>query len=313
MTYDLVAIGNPVYDIIITPYISTKGRVLSGCSTNACLAAAKLGMKNVALIGCIGKDHHTKFVNDLKKYGISSPNVKLLEETGGFKLVYDPTGDRTLEVLGTAGKITQDDIPEECLDTRYILIGPILQEVDLKLIQFLKENSEAKIFLDPQGLVRKIGPNKQILYHNEKETMKKIVSLVDFVKPNEHESPVITGANDHIVSAKILTEWGSPVAIITLAERGSIVLSKGKLTRIPPYKTVALDPTGAGDTYAGSFIFEHDKTGNVISSCFFASAAASIMVENTGPDFPMTEKEVRRRLATIKRSPRENEKPQQRS
>jgi len=51
--YDLVAIGNPVYDEIITPYVRTEGRVLSGCSTNACLAAKKLGLENVALIGCV--------------------------------------------------------------------------------------------------------------------------------------------------------------------------------------------------------------------------------------------------------------------
>jgi sugar/nucleoside kinase (ribokinase family) len=300
MTYDLVAIGNPVYDIIITPYISTEGRVLSGCSTNACLAAAKLGMKNVALIGFIGKDYHSEFLKDLRKYGITSPKIRLSEETGGFKLVYGPTGDRTLKVLGVARKIAQDDIPEECLDTRYILIGPILQEVDLNLIQFLRKNTKAKIFLDPQGLVRKIGPDQQIVYYNEKETMKKIVSLVDFVKPNEHESPVITGTDDPIASARILTEWGSPVAIVTLAERGSVVMSEGKLTRIPPYKTTALDPTGAGDVYAGSFIYEHSKTGDTVSSCLFASAAASIMVEHTGPDFPMTEEEVRRRLMIIR-------------
>jgi sugar/nucleoside kinase (ribokinase family) len=301
VVYDLVAIGNPVYDIIFTPYISTKDRVLSGCSTNACLASTKLGMKNVALVGCIGKDYYNKFLTDLKMYGISSPKVKLSEETGGFKLVYDKTGDRTLEVLGVAGKITPKDIPDPCLNARYILIGPILQEVDLSLFSYLKETTKAKIFLDPQGLVRKIGPEKQIIYHIEKETLRKIVSLVDFVKPNEHESVVITGTNDPIASTKILVEWGSPVAIVTLAERGSIVLNERRAAKIPPYKTLALDPTGAGDVYAGSFIYEHNRTGDIIASCLFASAAASIMVEHTGPDFPMTEEEVRRRLVTIRK------------
>ena len=34
MTFDLVGIGNPVYDIIVTPSVKTDGRVLSGCSTD---------------------------------------------------------------------------------------------------------------------------------------------------------------------------------------------------------------------------------------------------------------------------------------
>ncbi|MDH7564022.1 MAG: PfkB family carbohydrate kinase [Candidatus Bathyarchaeota archaeon] len=300
MVYDLVAIGNPVYDVIFTPYIQTDGRVLSGCSTNACLAAAKLGMKNVALIGSIGKDYYSRFLNDLDKYGIKSPKIKISQETGGFKLVYPTVGDRTLEVLGVAGKITAEDVPEECLDARYILIGPILQEVDLHLVRFLKENTKAKIFLDPQGLVRKIGFQNRVLYDSRKETMKEIVSLVDFVKPNEHEAVVITETDDPAASVKILSEWGAPVAIVTLAERGSIVLSEGEIAKIPPYETIAPDPTGAGDVYAGSFIYEHSRTGEVLASCLFASAGASIMVEHTGPDFPMTDQKVRRRLAVIK-------------
>ena len=53
-----------MYDEIITPYIQTKGRVLSGCSTNACLAAKKLGLSKVALIGCIGRDYEKRYTNE---------------------------------------------------------------------------------------------------------------------------------------------------------------------------------------------------------------------------------------------------------
>jgi len=299
LVYDLVAIGNPVYDIIRTPHISTKGRILSGCSTNACLAAAKLGMKSVTIIGCIGRNFFNRFINDLEKYGVNSPKVKVSKETGGFKLVYDMSGNRTLEVLGVAGKITKKDVPDECLNARHILLGPILQEVDLDLVSFLRETTKSKIFLDPQGLIRKINPDKQIVYQSEKETVRKIVNMVDFVKPNEHESIAITGTNNPSVSAKTLVDWRSPVGIVTLAEKGSVVFDGEKIVRIPAYKTFAIDPTGAGDVYAGAFIYEYIKTEDVVSSCLFASAAASIMVEHSGPDFPMGEKEVRRRLMLL--------------
>jgi len=302
LVYDLVAIGNPVYDVIHTPHISTKGRVLSGCSTNAYLAATKLGMKNVTIIGCIGRDFYNRFIGDLKKYGIYSPKVKISKETGGFKLVYDMSGNRTLKVLGVAGKITKKDIPDECLNARYILLGPILQEIDLDLVSFLKETTNSKVFLDPQGLVRKISPDKQIVYKSERENVRKIVSMVDFIKPNEHESIIMTGTSDPFVSAKILAEWGSPVAMVTLAERGSVVCDREEIVKIPAYETFAIDPTGAGDVYAGAFIYEYAKMENVVSSCLFASAAASIMVEHSGPDFPMGEKEVRRRLMLITRA-----------
>ncbi len=302
MVYDLVAIGNPVYDIIHTPHVSPEGRVLSGCSTNACLAAAKLGMKNVTLIGCIGKNFYNRFIDDLRKYGVDSPKAKISKETGGFKLVYDVSGNRTLEVLGVAGKITKKDIPDECLDTRYILLGPILQEIDLNLISFLRETTDSRVFLDPQGLVRKISPDKQIVYQTRKENLRKIIGMVDFVKPNEHESRVITESSEPFVSTEILVKWGAKVGITTLAEKGSVVFDGKRIVKIPAYETLAIDPTGAGDVYAGAFIYEYSRTGNVVSSCFFASAAASIKVEHSGPDFPMDEKEVKRRVLLLEKS-----------
>ena len=285
--YDLVAIGNPVYDEIITPYIQTKGRVLSGCSTNACLAAKKLGLDKVALIGCIGKDYEKRYKTELSRYDIKLPLTKISDETGGFKLVYDLKGDRTLDVLGFADKIFPEDFPSECLDSKVILLGPILQEIDLNFVKFLKQNSDAIIFLDPQGMIRKIGPNGRIQHTCDRNTIMTLAKLVDYIKPNETEAITLTGKDDPYVSAKLLVEWGSRVGIVTLAERGSLLYDSTNYYRIPAFKTLAKDPTGAGDTYAGSFICGLLNGKSVHNSALFASAAASIKIEYTGPDFPL--------------------------
>src|SRR5512147_2983570 len=76
--FDLVCIGNPVYDEIITPHIRTEGRVLSGCSTNACLAARKLGVSKVGFVGCIGRDRETDFRQSMDKYGIDARGTKVV-------------------------------------------------------------------------------------------------------------------------------------------------------------------------------------------------------------------------------------------
>jgi sugar/nucleoside kinase (ribokinase family) len=89
----------------------------------------------------------------------------------------------------------------------------------------------------------------------------------------------------------------SAVPIVTLAERGSVLIEKNEILQIPAFATNAIDPTGAGDVYAGSFITEYSRTKNLRDSALFASAAASIMVEQVGPDFkmPPTTVEDRRR------------------
>lgn len=300
MRFDIVGVGNPVYDVIVTPWSKTNGRVLSGCSTNACLAAKKLGVKKVGLVGCIGKDFAQTFSRDMKRHDIEANIDMSGAETGGFHLIYDEKGNRTLDVLGVAGKIGPSNFPKEFLDSRFILIGPILGEVDIELIQFLRSKSSATIFLDPQGLVRKIGDDGRIVHSCDRDAIRRIIEVVDFVKPNEQEIETITGEKDPLVGLQRLQSMGSAVPIVTLAERGSLLLDGDKLYRVPPFATThAIDPTGAGDVYAGSFITEYTRTANLSEAALFASAAASIMVEQIGPDFGLALKDVQERKETI--------------
>lgn len=299
--YDLVAIGNPVYDEITTPYTRTVGRVLSGCSTNACLAAKRLGMGKVALIGCIGANYRSRFIADMTRYGVGLPSVPVSNQTGGFRLVYDRQGNRTLEVLGLADPIEPTAIPEECLRSKAILFGPILHEVDLALVAYIKTNSDAELFLDPQGLTRTLGSNGKIQHASNPE-VDAIIQNVDFVKPNEVEAVVLTGFSEPEASAKRLVELGANVGIVTLAERGSVVYDSHDLHRIPAFSTFAKDPTGAGDVYIGAFITRYLRGGGIRDSALFASAAASIKVEHTGPAFPLTYPQVLDRVTTLTRN-----------
>jgi sugar/nucleoside kinase (ribokinase family) len=123
---------------------------------------------------------------------------------------------------------------------------------------------------------------------------------VDFIKPNEHESETITGEKDPVKALLLLGEMGSAIPIVTLAERGSIILNGDELYKIPAFPTRAIDPTGAGDVYAGSFITEYERTSSLMESALFASAAASIMVEQVGPDFSMSRQTVEERRKAIR-------------
>ena len=298
--FDLVGVGNPVYDSIITPFSKTEGRVLSGCSTNACLAAKRLGLERVGLVGCIGPDYLPKFKAEMKGFGIEVNADATARETGGFHLVYDEKGDRTLDVLGVAGPIRPESIPEEFLQTRFIIIGPILGEVDLDLVEYLRSSSSSKLFLDPQGLVRTVGKNKRITHHCDRTEFAKIAREADFIKPNEPESITITGETDPMLSLSRLRDMTAAVPIITLAERGSLLLADGKVCRIPPYPTKAIDPTGAGDVYAGSFIAHYSRIGSLAEACMYASAAASVKVEQVGPGFRLSDATVVERVKVIR-------------
>ena len=278
--YDLVAIGNPVYDEITTPHTSTVGRVLSGCSTNACLAATRLGVDRVALLGRIGTDYRQRFITEMMRYGVEVPPVPVSKQTGGFSLVYDRQGNRTLEVLGLADPIEPSAIPEECLRSKAILFGPILHEVDLALVVYVKNNSNAALFLDPQGLTRTLGSTGKI-QHASNPSVNAIIQNISCVKPNEVEAVVLTGFRSPETSARRLVELGANVGIVTLAERGSVVYDGHALYRIPAFRTFAKDPTGAGDVYIGAFITQSIRGYGIRDSALFASAAASLKVDSS--------------------------------
>ena len=297
--YDLVAIGNPVFDEIITPTRQIPGRILSGCSTNACLAAKKLGLPNVALIGSLGPQYSTQFHQKMKQYGITPLAIKPSTDTGGFKLIYDSKGNRTLDVLGIADTIYPEDIPAEALEAKTILLAPILQEIQIPLLEYLRENSQAKLFLDPQGMLREINQEGRVIHTCDRTRAQRLASLVDVIKPNEHEAYTLTSVESPFTAARLLNEWGAQLSIVTLAEKGSIIARRKDFVRIPAYKTIAQDPTGAGDTYIGAFITEYLKTKSLFDCGLFASAAASIKVEHTGPDFQLTYQDASTRMSAL--------------
>jgi sugar/nucleoside kinase (ribokinase family) len=299
MTSDLVAIGNPVYDFISTPTTKSDRPTLSGCSTNVCFAAKRLGIKNVTLVGNVGADFSDDFHTTMRRHGISVINTGTTDRTTGFSIRNYENGERSLRLISDAGRIPVTRVWSECQDTRHLMLGPVFREIDIPEITRLIEPSRSLVFLDPQGLLRQVGKDGEVKHFCEREQFKKLVELVDFVKPNALEAQVITGLQNHVESAKKLVEWGAETAIVTLGADGSLVCDGSKCFHVPAFETVAVDPTGAGEFYAGAFLAEFSRTGDLRSACLYASAAASIMVEIPRPDFPLTDAEVRTRTQLV--------------
>lgn len=302
----IVAFGNPVYDEIQTPTVRTPGRVLSGCSTNGCIMLRHLG-RPTALVGRVGADYYDRLLDDLTRFQIR-PFVQVCPQTGGFRLIYDQRGDRTLDVLGLADPI--DQLPAACAGADALIVGPILQETPPELISRLRAQSDAPIMLDPQGLLRRIGPDGRIEHFCPPE-FAAIAPLCRVIKANEVEARVITGVDpraDGRGSAARLRALGCQIAIVTLAEAGSLIDAGDGCWHIPAYPTDAHDPTGAGDTYMAGFLdaYLRDPRDLYAAGCRGA-ATSSLWIEHTGPDAPITLEAIDQRTAALLNQPRRRE------
>jgi sugar/nucleoside kinase (ribokinase family) len=298
----ILAFGNPVYDLITTPVVSTEDRILSGCSTNACLAISRLGYPST-LIGGVGSDYRTRLEREMHSWGVKTFLFQT-HQTGGFALNYlDDHGNRTLSILGIADPLPSDLIPAD--EAEFILLGPILSEIPLDLVKNLCKKYTVPILLDPQGLLRTIRDGN--VSHELSQAFVDIAALSMIIKANEVETLVATGINARMHpegAVRALYKFGCKIAIVTLAEAGSIIFDGQSIYLIPPYSTNALDPTGAGDTYAGGFIVKYLETpGDLTAVGCFASAVASVMVENIGPEFPLTRQEANHRAEYLQAGP----------
>jgi sugar/nucleoside kinase (ribokinase family) len=299
----ILAFGNPVYDLISTPALVRKDRILSGCSTNACLAASRLGARTT-LVGSIGPDYLELLKKDLVERGIGSCLLPS-KETGGFSLkYYNDHGSRDLTLLGIADPINHYE--GGYADYDFILLGPILGEVNSRLVMEICNSTSLPILTDPQGLLR--NQSNGLIFHELTREFIDIAKASTIVKANELETMVVTGIDprqDPERAVKLLYEYGCKIAVTTIAEAGSIIYDGAHLYPIPAFKTDAIDPTGAGDTYAAGFIIKYmENPSDLTAAGCFASAVASVMVENSGPDFPLTYAEAERRQAILLRQPK---------
>jgi ribokinase len=114
-----------------------------------------------------------------------------------------------------------------------------------------------------------------------------IYSCIDIIKPNETEASILTGIEvKDIADAKLAGAWflekGVRTAIITLGERGSVLVTQEKTLHIPGLVVEAIDTTGAGDIFSGAFLSAYSKDGDLENAILFANAAAALSTRRLG-------------------------------
>jgi len=127
------------------------------------------------------------------------------------------------------------------------------------------------------------------IHPDEKEqeshcSLSQLVGHFNIVKASIEDSQYFFGATEatgeHV--ARLFTEWGADIGIVTLGEKGAVVATKKRSYNIPAFPTKVKDTTGAGDAYSSGFLAEYLRTGNVYKSALFAAATASLVIEGTG-------------------------------
>lgn len=257
-----------------------------GSVANALFAARSLGA-SAYFCGKVADDQYgQKYIDDLTKHGITvNPNAKYTHDrrgvTGQCVAMITNDAERTmLSHLGVSHQYEKQDIDDQTIRSSKIVLveGYLLGDKSSSDVCFslLKRAKELDKFV-----VLALS-DKRLIKDNLGLFLQFIQEGVDLVIGNIHEAITLTdsdNASAAIITLKSLVEN----AAITMGEEGAVV-HHGLYTHfLAAYESKCVNTVGAGDAFAGSFLYGLAQNMRWKDAITLANAAASQVVSQDGP------------------------------
>jgi sugar/nucleoside kinase (ribokinase family) len=278
----LLIVGTVAFDAIETPFGKTD-KIVGGAATYISLAASYFHKSKNNLVSVVGDDYDMGMLDKLKGKGIDLTGLQIKQGEKSFfwagKYHYDlnsrDTLDTQLNVLATFDPV----VPEAYKDCEFLMLGNLDPKVQMRVIEQLP-NRPRLVVLDTMNFWMDIAL----------DALKEVMKKVDVITINDEEARQLSQEYSLVKAARKILTMGPKYVVIKKGEHGALLFDKEKMFFAPalPLEDV-MDPTGAGDTFAGGFIgyiahtkdtsFENMKRGIIVGS-----ALASFTVEKFGTE-----------------------------
>jgi sugar/nucleoside kinase (ribokinase family) len=238
----LTVFGSTALDTIRTPKKILKD-VLGGAATFAAISASNF--VNTGLIAVVGKDFPTNYHNVLSRY-LDLQGLTIKE---GKTFRYDGSYDNTLsnrKTIKTELNVLEDFkpiVPEEYKKSQFVYLANNDPDQNISLI---KEFDKVKFSM---------CDTIEFWISSKRESVIKMIKAVDAVVINDEEAKLLTKEFNLIKCAKKMMEWGAKYVIIKKGEHGSLMFLDDVIFPSVGFSLEdVVDPTGAGDSFAGAMI-----------------------------------------------------------
>ena len=262
------------------PFIQSGGSV-----PNSIYTLSNLGGSGYLSFLISNDSYGNLYLNDIKKSGINTADKKYYfgdGMTGSCLVLTTPDAERTMNTcLGASSNFSIKNINFDDLKlSRYLYIEGYLVTSDIaieaikKSISFSIEN-DVKISLTFSDL-------SMVKYFREK-FLNILNHKIDLLFCNQEEAKTFTGENNFKKCCEKMLEY-SELVVITKGDKGSLIVSNsGENIEIEPKNVTPLDTVGAGDTYAGAFLYGINNGLSLRKSGELASSLSSKVVTKLGP------------------------------
>lgn len=233
---------------------------IGGKGFNQALAIHTLG-GNVKFISCIGNDTYGDICSkETLKLGLEHKYYKSEKNTSFATILTDKSGSNEVSVYrgSTLEKEHLLDIYKE------------VDQIDILLIQFEMNIDVVK------DIIRYAKKKNKFIVLNPAPAVELFdeVLMCDLIIPNENEVEILFGNNyiEKIKEKNITT-------IVTLGDKGSLLIDQNNVIEIKPEKVDSVDTTGAGDVFCASITYMLSKGEKLLDAIKFATKMASITVQ----------------------------------
>ncbi len=273
----VLIVGSLAYDDLEMPS-GTFENVVGGAATYASIAASLFCP--VRLVGVIGEDFPNVVIDDLAKRGVDTAGVeKAKGKTFRWRGRYskDLSSRETLDTQLNVFADFRPKIPAAFKSTPYILLGNIHPALQLEVLAQIEK---------PKLVV---ADTMNFWITGEAKLLGEVMKKVDLLVINDEEARELTGIHNLVKASQDIRKRGPSRLIVKRGEHGALYFDDGGAFYAPAYPLEdVVDPTGAGDAFAGGLMGYLTKADSLDHphmrrAIYFGSALGSFCVEGIGP------------------------------
>ncbi|MFC1562641.1 PfkB family carbohydrate kinase [candidate division KSB1 bacterium] len=239
----LLVVGSIAFDTLETP----SGRIdetLGGSGVYFSAAASYFSPSRVVAV--VGRDFDNRLLDFVEKRGVDFKGVYVEDgETfrWGCKYHEDFNQRETVFTYLNVFQNFRPNIPEEFKESKYVFLANIDPDLQNEVLNQIK---------NPEFVVM---DTMNFWINGKRESVVNVLKNVNGLILNDSEARELSGEYNLIKAAKIISEMGPEMVIVKKGEHGSFLYADDSFFFTPAYPLEeVIDPTGAGDSFAGGFM-----------------------------------------------------------
>ena len=268
----LVVVGSFGLDTVETPF-GRREEVLGGSAVYFSLAASMF--TEVKLAGNVGSDFPESAWRTLDDRGAVRTGIQVFDDQPTFRWSGRYEGDMNeAETLRTELNVLAEppQVPADYRGSEFVFLANMGPDTQLEMLEQLDGGT---VFADTMNL----------WIDTQRENLVRLLGRLDGIVLNDAEARALTGESNLIRAGEALLRIGPRVAVVKKGEHGAFLFERDFHFALPAYPTSqVVDPTGAGDSFAGGFLGSLAEMGeltpaNLRKAMAFGTVAASMTVE----------------------------------